>query len=201
MENVFYEKEICEYCNIPSIPKKQWDGKSSFKQGCAVVELIGNTNAYAVCTFDSDVDKEPRIIKVFASVAIKSVGKIFPVPNYMDTNIEESDLDEHSKEAAQNLIDEANKLAGEDNGEENGKTEIEPQNPWCFDEIHNMEEATAWLTQYNQSNGIRGRIPTNVENMQLKLLALYNEIHPKGKEEVKQEKETDNNGKEKQEAE
>ena len=34
-----FEKEVIKYLNIPSIPKKEWDGKSSFSKGVALLEL------------------------------------------------------------------------------------------------------------------------------------------------------------------
>ena len=38
------EQEVCRYLSIPNIPKKKWDGKSSFKFGVAVTELLGGGN-------------------------------------------------------------------------------------------------------------------------------------------------------------
>ena len=35
---MLYEKEILEYLNVPSIPKKLWDGVKPFKNACGVVE-------------------------------------------------------------------------------------------------------------------------------------------------------------------
>ena len=61
---VEYEKEVIAYLNIPSIPKKEWNQQDSFQNGVAIVSLSLGRLAYAVCTFDKETDKEPRIKKV-----------------------------------------------------------------------------------------------------------------------------------------
>ena len=62
-----FEQEVCDYLCIPSIPRKEWNKKDSFKKGVAVVRLSVSGVAYAVCTFDNEADTEPRIVKTFAS--------------------------------------------------------------------------------------------------------------------------------------
>lgn len=171
-----FEFEVCKYLNIPSIPKKEWDGKSSFKDGVAVTQLAHGYNAYAVCTFDADKDSEPYVKKSFAIEPFYNINKIYVVPSYMDTNIENADLDEDSKKAAEELAKEANELTKK--AEE--KVDI-PQNPWCFDEIHNLEEARAWLANYNSKNKIKGKLPKNEESIKLRLLAIYSEMQKKKK--------------------
>ena len=61
-----FEKEICQYLNIPSIPIKKWeDGKKGFKDGVAVTTLTSGVMAYAVATFDETIDDKPHIKKTF----------------------------------------------------------------------------------------------------------------------------------------
>ena len=178
MGKILFENDVCEYLKIPSVPKKEFDGKTSFKDGVAVVKLSTGDLAYATCTFNAETDKEPRIKKVFTQVMFTCVERVFVVPTYMNTgDIESADLDEQSKEAAQRLADEANELTNI--GE---KDEIElPKNEWVFDEIHNKEEAIAWIKSYNQTNKIRGRVPEDEETLKLRLLAIQSELKNKAK--------------------
>ena len=54
-----FEKEVLEYLNIPSIPKKEFDGKAAFSKGVAVVETIGKQEAFAIACFNPENgDKE-----------------------------------------------------------------------------------------------------------------------------------------------
>ena len=169
-----FEKEICNYLNLPSIPKKPWNGKDSFKNAVCVVNLALGEQAYAVGTFDVEVDDKPRIIKYFASEPFYDIAEIFVVPAYMDTDIENADLDEESKKAAQRLAEEAKELT-----EQNNEEVTLPENPWFFDEIHDKEEAEAWLKDYNTRNRIRGKVPKNEETLKLRLLAIYTEMQNK----------------------
>jgi len=177
MDKILFENEVCEYLKIPSVPKKEFDGKTSFKDGVAIVRLTTDDLAYATCTFNAETDKEPRIKKVFTQATFLNIEKVFVVPTYMDTSdIENADLDEQSKEAAQRLADEANELTEQ----EEEKLEL-PQNEWVFDEIHNKEEAMAWIKSYNQTNKIRGRVPEDEETLKLRLLAIQSELKNKTK--------------------
>lgn len=177
MGKILFENDVCEYLKIPSVPKKEFDGKTSFKDGVAVVKLSTGDLAYATCTFNAETDKEPRIKKVFTQVMFTSVECVFVIPTYMNTgDIESADLDEQSKEAAQRLADEANELTEQ----EEEKLEL-PQNEWVFDEIHNKEEAIAWIKSYNQTNKIRGRVPDDEETIKLRLLAIQSELKNKAK--------------------
>lgn len=172
-----FEAEVCEYLTIPSIPLKEWDGKSSFKSGVAVIVGYGNDKSYAVCTFDSETDKKPRILKVFSCEPFSRIESIFVVPDYMNTDVDTMDLDDESLKAAQRLADEGDAII-----EENAMTEGKcvPENPYCFEEIHNTEEAVAWLKDYYQRNKIKGRVPTNEDTIKLRLLTIWNDEKSKG---------------------
>ena len=166
-----FEKEVCQYLSLPSIPLKEWNGKSSFKYGVAVTKLLLGDLAYAVCTFNADTDKEPRIKKVFAEESFSGIDKIFVVPSYMDTkDIENADLDEQSKEAAERLAQETEELAET------------PENEYFFDHIHNDEEAIAFITAYNRDNNIRGAVPSKHETLLMRLGVIFNDMKKKQQE-------------------
>ena len=169
---VEYEKEVVAYLNLPSLPKKEWNQQDSFKDGVAIVGLSLGRLAYAVCTFDKETDKEPRIKKVFGIEPL-SIEKVFVVPSYMDNDTRDADLDAESKKRAEQLAEEAKELESQGTVEE----AIEDANKlpeWIFDEIHNKDEAMAWLKQYNIRNKIKkGKVPTNEETIKLRLYNIY----------------------------
>ena len=173
-----FEKEVCDYLRIPSIPKKEWNKRDSFKKGVAVVKLAVSGTGYAVCTYDEDFDKEPRIIKSFASDPFYGIENVFVVPNYMNTSekdISEMDLDDESKKKAEQLVQEAQELTA--TSEENKEIEEMQQLPeWIFPEITNAEEARAWLQSWNSKNKVRGKIPTNEETIKMRLLNIYSQM-------------------------
>jgi len=173
-----FEKEVCEYLQIPSIPRKEWNEKDSFKKGVAVVRLAVSGTGYAVCTYDEDNDVEPRIIKSFASEPFYEIENVFVVPNYMNTSekdISEMDLDDESKKKAEQLVQEAQELTA--TSEENKEIEEMQQLPeWIFPEITNAEEARAWLQSWNSKNKVRGKIPTNEETIKMRLLNIYSQM-------------------------
>lgn len=170
---VQFEKEVISYLNLPSLPKRVWNGKDSFQDGVAVLNLSSGQQAYAVCTFDKETDKTPRIKKVFGIEPFSEIENIFIVPSYMDNDTSEVDLDAESKKRAEQLAAEANELENEGVVDE----AIEKANKlpeWIFDEIHNRDEAIAWLKQYNRQNGIKkGKVPTNEETIKMRLYNIY----------------------------
>lgn len=181
MEKVLFESSVIEYLKLPSIPKKEWDGESSFKDGVAVVQLLQGRTGYAVATFNAEKDSEPRIKKTFSIEPFSDILKIFVVPSYMDTDeksIIRFDVDNDSKEAAMRLAQEANELENE--GTESEKMKEMKQLPeWVFDNIHNLEEAQAYIKRYNSQNKIKGKLPSNEDTVKCRLLAIYNEINNK----------------------
>lgn len=180
---IYFEKDICEYLSLPSIPKKKWDGKSSFTSGVAITKIACGNLAYAVCTFDADNDKEPRVIKAFSQEMFFGIEEVFVVPQYMETDVDDMDLDEESKKAAQLLAQEAKELYNNDMGEDAKKIDEMKNLPeWIFPEISNKEEARAWLTHYNSMNRVKGRVPENEETIKMRLLNIY---YSQKKKEVK----------------
>lgn len=174
-----YEEEVCKHLNIPSIPKREWNGKNSFKTGVAVTTLALGGEAYAVCTFDADEDEEPRVIKSFANEPFYGITKVFVLPNYMETDVDKFDLDEESKKKAEQVIKEAKELTKEKTAEEKQVEELQALPEWVFPEIHDYEEARAWLQAHNSKNRIKGKIPTNEETIKMRLLNIYSQMKNK----------------------
>lgn len=180
---ISFEKEVCSYLNIPSLPKKEWDGKSSFKNAVATIKLGGSRLAYAVASYDEAKDDAPRVVKSFMTEPFYGIDKIFVVPSYMDTDVDNMDLDEQSKKAAEDLKKEADELENQGAYE---TTEV-PKNEYCFDHINNDEEAIAFIEAYNRENNIKGAIPKKHESIIARLTVIYAESlkkAPKAKEDV-----------------
>lgn len=179
METLF-EKEVIKHLNLPSIPKKEWDGKSSFSKGVALISLQGEREAYAVASFDANVDKTPNIVKVFGIEPFVGIKKVFVVPSYMTTEeeIKDMDLDEQSKKKVREVLNEAKEIENEGTKEENP---IEKLPEWIFPEIENKEQAVAWLKNFQSRNKQKGRIPTTEENIKLRLFSIYSELQKKQK--------------------
>lgn len=180
---ISFEKEVCSYLNIPSLPKKEWDGKSSFKNAVATIKLGGSRLAYAVASYDEVKDDAPRVVKSFMTEPFYGIDKIFVVPSYMDTDVNNMDLDEQSKKAAEDLKKEADELENQ-GADENMEV---PENEYCFDHIHNDEEAIAFIEAYNRENNIKGAIPKKHESIIARLTVIYAESlkkAPKAKEDV-----------------
>ena len=171
-----YEKEIIEWLNLPSIPKKKWDGKTGFRDGVAVIKHNMGEESYAVATFDSESDKEPRIKKVFGLEPYFEIGDIFVVPAYMNEDVESFDLDDESKKAAQRLIEEAHELEME--GVEETKVNL-PE--WVFDNIHNREEAEAFCREYRRQNRIKGALPKTDDTLKAYLYVIYKDAQKRNK--------------------
>jgi hypothetical protein len=91
----------------------------------------------------------------------------------MDNDTTNADLDTESKKRAEQLVAEANELENKgvvDEAVVNANNLPE----WIFDEIHNRDEAIAWLKQYNQRNVIKkGKVPTNDDTIKMRLYNIY----------------------------
>ena len=171
-----FEKEVLAFLNLPSLPLKKFDGKSSFKDGVAILQLASGNEAYAVATFDNEKDEEPRVRKTFSQEQFNAVKEIFVVPSYMDTETESFDLDKESKEAAERLADEAKEL--ENDGVDETHTQL-PENEYLYDFIHNDEEAVAYITAYNKKNKIKGKIQKKHDAIVARLMVIWSEENKK----------------------
>ena len=168
---ISFEKEVCAFLNIPSIPKKEWNGRDSFKNGVAIVKVGSQSQAYAIASFDADKDKAPRVVATFSAEPFFGIEKVFTVPSYMDTNVKDMDLDDASKKAAEDLKKEVEELENEGN-----KSGIElPENEYCFDHIHNDEEAIAFIEAYNKENRIGRAVPKKHDSIIARLAVIYAE--------------------------
>lgn len=179
--NTLFEKEIIRYLDLPNIPKKEWDGKSSFSKGVALLSLRDEREAYAVASFDSDVDKTPNIVKVFGIEPFVNIKKVFIVPAYMTTEdeIKDMDLDEQSKKKVESVLKEAREIENEGTKDENPMENL-PE--WIFPEIENREQALAWLRRYNSMNKIKGKLPQSDDTIKLRLYSIYTEMQNKTKQ-------------------
>lgn len=167
------EKEVLEFLGLPSIPKKEWDGHSSFKDAVVVLDLIGGRQAYAVATFDNMKDGAPRIKKVFGSEQFDGYSKLFVVPSYMDTDVEGMDLDDVSKQRARELVEEVKEMQGETNVDESVSIMDGTNGDYMYEHIHNDEEAMAYIKSYNKRNRINGKVPTSHDEIIMRMAAIF----------------------------
>lgn len=170
-----FEQEIIRHLNLPSIPKKEWDGKSGFRYGCAVVNTQTGYEAFAVASFNPEIDKSPRIVKAFGYEQFGEITRVYPVPDYMNTDANSFDIDDESKKNAERLIEEAGEIENE------GVEEVKmPDNEYFFDNITNDEEAAAFISSFNKSNKIKhARVPKTHEGLVMRLAAIYSETQKK----------------------
>lgn len=164
---MMYEKEMLAFLNIPKVPKKEWDGKTPFKNGVGIAETkVGDT--FVVVGYTDDCDNKLKILKVFGLEPIIGITKVYPVPDYMDLKgIDEWDIDEESKKAAHNLVEEINEM------EHENVEKQEEYKEWYFDEIHDIEEARAWVASYRKRNRMKGQMPQSEEALKNYLYVIY----------------------------
>lgn len=173
MENVLFENEICKELGLPTIPKKEWDGKSPFDKGVGIVKTNFGEKAYAVVRFDVEKENEPNVVKVFSSTPFVGIEKVFIVPSYMETDVKDADLDEESKKKAEELVKQAEEI---ENGDDGDKITEPQDNPYFFDHIHNDEEAIAFIESYNKENKIGGRVPKAHDTILMRLSVIYADL-------------------------
>jgi len=165
--NRFLE-DVCGLLNIPKIPKKEWDGTTPFDSGVALVKRISGNKEYAICRYDPNKNSKPAIKKDFGMEPFTDIIKIWPIPDYMDTNVDEMDLDEDSKDNMKSLLEEKE--------EESVQTLVTVEDPleklpeWIYENIHNVQEAQAIIRQYGKA---KGKISSNEDVLKSKLYDLY----------------------------
>lgn len=166
------EKDIIAYLNLPSIPVKKWDGRSSFKYGVALLNLSFGGQSYAVASYDSERDKAPKVIKVFSLEPYTSFEIVSVVPEYMNTEgVDGWDLSEESKRAAEMLIEEASELEQEGVAEEMGAL---PESEYLYEHVHNDEEARAYIKAWNAQHGHKkSKVPHKHEDIVAKLTSMW----------------------------
>ena len=168
---IYFEKDVIDFLGLPAIPKKEWDGKTSFEKGIAVINLLSREKAYAICSYNNG-DKTPKVCKVFSIEPFTSIEKIFVVPSYMQKieDVDDMDLDEDSKKNARMILSEAEELEGEGLADE-----YETTHEYYFENITNDEEARAFIKSYNKRNKIKGAIPKTHETILMRLSVIYND--------------------------
>ena len=149
---------------IPKCPKKKWDNESSFDSGIAIVRRITGSEHCAICTFNSTTDSGVRIIKDFGAEPFVGIVAVYPIPAYMDDNIEKMDIDDESREAMEDLLREKEEIINKDVE----KPKIE-EYEWGYDFIHNKQEAVAFL----KTKKLKGNLPTKDEVIKAKLRVMY----------------------------
>ena len=168
---IYFEQEVLDAIGIPSIPKKEWDGKTTFDKGVAVVEHDGGNLSYAVCRKD-ETDEKPVVTKVFCLTPFIDVKKIFVVPPYVvnESEVDEMDIDEESKKKAKIILNEATDIENENVVDE------KPKNEYYFDNIANDDEARAFIKAYNKRNRIKGRIPKTHDGLIMRLSVIFSDL-------------------------
>jgi hypothetical protein len=159
---------VCKHLNIPRLPKKEWDGTTPFDNGVALIKRIYGNEDYAICGYDPDKNSAPVVKKDFGIEPFIEILSIWPIPDYMDTNIDDMDLDEESKENMKALLEEKE--------EESVQAIVAVEDPleklpeWIYENIHNVQEAQAIIRTYGNA---KGKISSNEDVLKSKLYDLY----------------------------
>lgn len=164
------KKLVCKSLGIPDIPKKKWDGESSFDKAVCSLECIDMSICYGICSYDKEVDDTVKINQVFFSYPFVKIVDIFPLPSYMDDNIDEMEFDdEESHNAISQLLDEKAEII-------NQGLEAEPieEYEWGFPFIANKEQAIAYMKELNKNDKKKGAVPTKDEVLKAALRVRYN---------------------------
>lgn len=167
-----FEKEVCKYLNIPSIPKKEWDGQKKFTTGVGVLTHIDGSQSYAAVKYDLETGKA-KVKKTFLNnIPWTELTKVYVIPQYMENvDLDESDLDAESKQSMKLLMQEAKELETEKQEE---KIEM-PTHEYYFKNINNDEEARAFIIAYNKRKKIKGRIPKDHQGLLMRLSVIWTE--------------------------
>jgi len=160
--------DVCKHLNIPKLPKKEWDGTTPFDNGVALIKRVYGNEDYAVCRYDPDKNIKPTVKKDFGTEPFIEILNVWPIPDYMDANVDDMDLDEDSKENMKSLLDEKE--------EESTQTLVTVEDPleklpeWIYENVHNIQEAQAIIRQYGKA---KGKISSNEDVLKSKLYDLY----------------------------
>ena len=89
----------------------------------------------------------------------------------MDSDVDNFDLSDDDKAKAKAVLEEAHELETK----KVVKKEITKGNEYYFDEIHNDDEAKAFIKDFNSKHNIKGRIPSTHETIVMRLNAIYHD--------------------------
>lgn len=134
-------KQVLLTLQIPSLPKRVWDGESEFNKGVCLVRRMSGIENYAICRFNKEYEAKPRVIKDFSQETFVEVLSCYPIPDYAETDIDNMQFDsDDSKEAMQELLEEKEEeiMKGV-----NKEEEVLPE--WIFPFINSQSEAIAYL--------------------------------------------------------
>lgn len=159
-------KEVLLNLQIPSIPKKEWNGKSEFNKGVALVLRMSGVENYAICRFNKEMDEKPRVVKDFSVESFVKILACYPIPDYAESDLENMQFDnEESKEAMQELLEEKEEEVMK------GVNKDEEKLPeWIFPFIKNQAEAVAYLKSKKVRNAHSLK---DAEAIKAKLYVIY----------------------------
>lgn len=163
--NINYKEKLLDFLKIPAIPKKEWDKRSYFNKGVAIIESIVGSRSYAVCCY-SESSERPYITKVFDTEPFKCILSIYPVPDYMDNDVDKFDLDENSLDAIADLLEERDIEIGADAKDDDS----DEDNEWVYPFIHSREEAIAYLRSQGGNNAKGLHLIKSDETIKMRLL-------------------------------
>lgn len=140
MDKKNYLDDCLATLQIPSLPKKTWDKVSEFNKGVCLVRRIDGTENYAICRYNKEKDEAVKVVKDFCLATFTEILECYPVPDFVEADIESMDLDEANKMAMEELLEERQEAIMED-----VKVEEEKLPEWIYPFISNREEALAFL--------------------------------------------------------
>lgn len=160
-----YEKEALDYLQLPKMLKNQWDKKTHFDDGIAIVKTMTGQFNCAICRY-AEKDDKPMIKKVFCGEPFGEIVEIYPMPKYMESDISKMAFeDSESEEAMKALIQERDEKIHE--GVEKEVDELDNLE-WHTSSVHNREEAMAWL----RGKGIKGAMPKSDAALKMKIYSV-----------------------------
>src|SRR5574344_2033441 len=162
--------EVCKYLGIPDIPKKLWNEKSSFDKGVCLLKCVDNSEIFGICSYNEE--KGLRVIKVFNSIPFTKIISVYPIPSYMDDEIEQMEFDrDESTVAMEQLLQEKEAIVKKDVE----KPKIEDYE-WGFPFIVNKEQAMAYLKEQYKKDKIKFSKPTKTNEINTLSLLVYLKI-------------------------
>lgn len=165
-----YLLECLKELSLPALPNKKWDGQTPFTKGICFIERISGHQSYAICKFNEQTQRAD-VVQDFTTGTIKNIVDIYPVPDYLDTNLDQMDFeDEESRIAMEELILESEDKVMED---------IDPEqklSQWVFPHINTKEEAIAYLRKYKVKGS---QALSNTDSIKAKLYVLWEDQNKK----------------------
>lgn len=164
------KKEVCKTLGIPDIPKKKWDGESSFDKAACTIECIDGSTHYGICSYNKDTDSNIKITNVFNTIPFVKVIDVYPLPLYMDDNVDEMEFDDdESYNYVNQLLEEKEEIINK--GVEPSPIE---EFEWGYPFIANKEQAMAYMKELYKKDKKKGAIPTKDEVLKSALRVRYN---------------------------